>query len=269
MYYFPSLARAALTLELCALLFLVRTISAQNLTDLRALRTTGASSDMFTGSVRDAIDISGFDPYVPVPNGTDLLTCMRLLGERGLRRICIVDDNERVTGVLSQSSLLQWLHENKAHLGHDLRKTCAMLGFVVGRELVVCIKESALAAEAFKMMVDNGTTSVGVVEDDTDALITVLSVRDLKALRRIEDGVPTFDFAYLFETVMDYVAHSRQMSLDTKAPVVYVHADTLLEDILDKLCATRMHRLFIADAHKIPIGVVTLGDVIRSIPTRP
>lgn len=248
----------------------VTTLDTSSLTDLASL--TGTADSLFVGSLASVANSSQFNPYVEVPNGIALLAVMRLLGERGLRRVCVVDTTGVVTGVISQSWLVRWLNIHKLALGSELMNTTvADLALVSGPELVVSVKDDVHAVDAFKAMVDNGVTSCAIVDKDDGSLITVLSVRDLKVLRgAVKDNIHDheFNFSSLFAPVMDFVAASRMMNLRTFPAVVGIKASTSFSQVIAKFAATGLHRLFVIDDSRVPIGVVSLGDVIRAIPTR-
>ncbi|KNC56261.1 uncharacterized protein AMSG_02230 [Thecamonas trahens ATCC 50062] len=241
------------------------------LTDLASL--TGSADSIFVGSLADAANISSFNPFVAVPNGVALLAVMRLLGERGLRRICVTDNDGQVTGIISQSWLVRWLNIHKLAPGADLMNaTVADLALVSGPDLVVSVPDNALAADAFKAMVDNGVTSCAIVDSNDGTLVTVVSVRDLKVLRgsgtEETDHQQSFSFTALFAPIMDFVSASRMQNLVTFPAVVGVRPTATLGTVIAKFASTGLHRVFVVDDKRMPVGVISLGDVIRTIPTR-
>jgi CBS domain-containing protein len=56
----------------------------------------------------------------------------------------------------------------------------------------------------------------------------------------------------------------RAESVDIRAPAFVCHGHTTLKGVIEKLVATKAHRLYVvdSDAHMHPIGVISVSDII-------
>ena len=68
----------------------------------------------------------------------------------------------------------------------------------------------------------------------------------------------------LFGTsALQLVQKSRMLEANARPAVVCVRVDTSLADIVKRMAATGLHRVYILDDHEKPVGVVSLRDLIR------
>jgi len=130
----------------------------------------------------------------------------------------------------------------------------------MGIKSVFTVKESDQARDAFQLMVEKGVSSVCVL-DDEDKILTAVSTKDIRLLPRLESaGLDRNNLLDL--SVREFVALVRRTTeIDGKsrAACVTVEVNTPLIHVLGKLAATHMHRVYIQDANRKPVGVISLA----------
>jgi CBS domain-containing protein len=63
--------------------------------------------------------------------------------------------------------------------------------------------------------------------------------------------------------VLQLVQKSRALEANARPAIVCVRATTRLVDIIKRLAATGLHRVYVLDDHEKPVGVISLRDLIR------
>jgi len=51
----------------------------------------------------------------------------------------------------------------------------------------------------------------------------------------------------------------------THVPAMYVHDNATFGEVVHKLAKLKIHRLYIVDNQKHPIGVISLGDALKAL----
>ena len=90
-------------------------------------------------------------------------------------------------------------------------------------------------------------------------MITVLSTSDLRILTTGKK------FRLFGISSLQLVQKSRALEANARPAVVCVRTSTTLVDIVKRLAATGLHRVYVLDEHEKPIGVISLRDLIRYI----
>jgi len=204
------------------------------------------------------------NPFHPVPRGYSLFAVTEVLGrERGLHRVPIIDQNRRLVHLVTQSQLVTLLHQYTDKLGDIKHKPVNMItGF--GQD-VICIRENAIAMEAFNMMVHENVTGLAVV-DAEGKLTGNISLRDLKAISHDANF-----FTRLFTDVKTFLHRvtSDNETAESIRPrrVIFARETDTLETIIKQLADHRIHRIFICDKDHKPVGVVSLKDLLYEIIT--
>jgi 5'-AMP-activated protein kinase regulatory gamma subunit len=197
------------------------------------------------------------NPFNPVKGGYSLLYAIEALArERSLHRVPVVDDERKLMNLITQSQVVRFLQQNM-HLLGDKRSTPVNEIHGVMHD-VYCINMHQRAIDAFHQMVDKEVTGVAIV-DDTGKLRGNLSLRDLKAMST--DG--RF-FWRLYQTVDNYLTKLKRETKEGGRPkrVQTCKATHTLEHAINLLADHSIHRVFVVDDAKKPIGVITLKDVL-------
>jgi len=173
---------------------------------------------------------------------------------QGLHRVAVKDPlTQLVTGVFTQGDLLRFM---------NMRGLTAMPAFkqsisTAGLHQLGVMKKTWLAQDTlalidvFKHMKEKKVSGVPVV-DKEGRIITNFSATDLLLLE--EDTFPNITLP-----VLDFL---RSVNGALKPPVTCTVDDTV-ENIILKMIARDVHRVYIVNSDFQPIGVITMTDVCR------
>lgn len=119
----------------------------------------------------------------------------------------------------------------------------------LGVKKVITVEESAKAIEGYKLMDANKLESIAVVNAE-GKLIGQLSASDLRGLAKDL-------FSSLDKRISEFIHKAAKIA--TCSP------DAKIKDVIKQLAAGSLHRLWIVDKEHHPIGVVSLGDVMKAL----
>jgi 5'-AMP-activated protein kinase, regulatory gamma subunit len=123
---------------------------------------------------------------------------------------------------------------------------------------VVTVLENARTSEAFKVLLDSEVSSVAVV-NAAGKLVGNLSSSDLKGT------MPGHLFEQFYFPVSKFIGEAaRRFGRDTTWPICCTEEETL-EMALEKLTTKHIHRVYVIDKEKKPIGVLSLCDFITQL----
>merc|ERR1711879_103560 len=115
-----------------------------------------------------------------------------------------------------------------------------------------------VAFDAFMTMHKEGLSSLAVVSGNGE-IFENISATDLK-------GALT-DFKRLLLSVRDYLAVTRALVIGKKRAegLVYCEREKSLVEVMNRINETRVHRLYVVDEQRKPVGVVSLTDIYHSL----
>lgn len=168
-------------------------------------------------------------------------------------RLAIFDAKGRVASIVSQSDIVRYLHENK-FLADRAKQNVTDLKFL---KQVATVDSSCSAMDAFCIMDDKEMSAVGIV-DNNGQLIGNLSASDLR-------GITVSEFEFLADPVMDFLAmrKSKPSHVNAEISVISCSVQDTLEDVMKLLVTNKVHRVYIVDEKQLPVGVVTLTDILK------
>jgi len=211
-------------------------------------------------TVLDVIAKKTIEPIVEIPTDIDLLEAVNLMVETSAHRILVFDEEKKPYSIITQSRVVKCislLEETIPYGKQTLREL--NLGF----KTVISIQDSQLAWDAFKLMIDQKVSAVAVV-DDKGVVIGSLSNSDIKLL-----GYRVDYFEMLGRSVSNYLKALRLYDVSrtippNRDPVVCKETNTLHE-LINTVCYYRIHRIYIVDDERKPIGVVSLLDILKQV----
>jgi len=160
------------------------------------------------------------------------------------------DSKTALVGILSQSDFISFLNAYKTDDSLSFAMTFKIIELGYTNEIYIASwKESVF--NCLKMMRENRLTALPLVNEKQE-IVACLSATDVKTLA-------VTDWPRVFDDSKDYLADFFPASL---IPVTVTENSTF-SDVLLKMTAHKVHRLFVVDTDKHPIGVVTMTDVIR------
>jgi len=203
---------------------------------------------------KDIADLSGRNPYQPVDESAPLGAVISLISEWDVHRVPVIDAGGELVSLLSQSRVTSYLSDHLLKFA-VAKKSVGELH--LGLQNVVCVNLNDLTVSAFNSMRKNRVSGVGVV-DAAGVLVGVLSVTDLRSV-----GYDDQLFKRLYTTVGEFikVAHSHNVSKPKK--VITVTSKNTVGEVFDRFTEYGIHRLYVVDQANKPVGVISLGDVIK------
>jgi len=188
----------------------------------------------------------------------NLVEICKELEKRGTHRVGIMDNSSGspvCTGIISQSGLVDFIF-SKCPPG-SLEEKLSECGIPYKKE-VAKISDEATAADAFELLDSKRLSGIAVVDED-GVLIGNTSARDIK--HAIIDGGKTG----MDMDIISYLAQVRQSQIrkNERFPSCHVYEDATVGHVVGLLAKTGYHRVFVVDAEKKPIGVVSFADVLR------
>ncbi|KAI8145111.1 hypothetical protein BJV82DRAFT_643848 [Fennellomyces sp. T-0311] len=210
--------------------------------------------------VKLASDLSQKNPFYSILPESTLLSAIEEFA-CGTHRVCVLDHSGGIKGILSQSTVVEYLYSNRKQfpsIEKLLGQTLRQLG--LGETDVISAGSDARVLDALSLMSQHGVSSVAVVGANGVALGNI-SMTDIKHVMK------GFKHNLLWTTCFQFVSMVKtEQGIEDgqdRLPVFDVRLDTRLGFAIAKLLATRSHRVWVTDEMGRPIGVVSLTDISR------
>jgi CBS domain-containing protein len=201
-----------------------------------------------------AINVSKHDSLHAVNSNEPLLTLLELMGHGDLRRVFVLHpDTRAVIGLVTQSKVIQLLFDEMAGFQQIARKTMQEMG-LSAKVPVYKMKETDLALDAFKLMIEKEVSGLAVVNEN-DELIDAITTSDIRGSIGIDI------LSDLRKPIREYLHKLHLLTGKPPAPFYCATTDSLC-DVLRILDIKRIHRLFVVDEKKRPIHVISLRDIL-------
>jgi len=229
-------------------------------------------------------------PFLPVTAQSEMSQVLKSLNHVTKRVPVINPDTGRITQIMSQSAVINMVNRRIMKLEKDgwsipeeFMKTTKDLGY---HKDVVWLSDDKSLEEAFRVMIYHCRSTIAIKDDDGKILTTV-TTRDILHFKDLQEvGDQRFKYeqyrravkagkiqkgtnnptSYINMTAGDFVAKVKQKDIKSDKPaVITAPASANLRDIISKLAKTKIHRLFIVDQKRRPVGIVSVKDVIRSL----
>ncbi|KJE96877.1 hypothetical protein CAOG_07130 [Capsaspora owczarzaki ATCC 30864] len=225
----------------------------------------------FQVAVRHAVDISERNPFYSLFPESTLLNAVQVFSSGAVRRIVVMSGDGKLHGIISQTTVLRFVHDHLlSQMDGIVRQTLEQLN--IGSQPVVQLNGNAPVIDALELMHTHKFSSVALVESD-GTISGNISLSDVKLLFRKRS------LGLLSHSCRTYVATIRQEEIrhaspehpeasTAKWPYWSVPVTATLHSVILKMVATRSHHIFVIDAHKRPIRIVSVGDVLRALTPR-
>jgi len=198
------------------------------------------------------------NPFHPVKKGYSLLYAMEALAkEPMLHRVPVVDDDRNLVNLITQSHMVRFLQMNMAQMGPKKNKPVAEVAGVFHQVIGANLNQRAI--DAFEMLVKENVSGIAIL-DDEGKIHGNLSLRDLKVMST-DDRL----FWRLYQPLHTFIDKVRQEDAQRPRRLKTVTVNATLEEVIDTLAEHQIHRVFIIDDNKKPIGVISLKDVLLEI----
>jgi len=202
----------------------------------------------------NVVGIATKNPMCPVHSNASVKKALEIFVRSGAHRLPVVE-GKFLRSILTESTLIRWIGEHLSEISVQLRKkTIRELG--IGLKEVISVRLDANVIEAFRLMVKHNIHGVAVLDVD-GTIFSNLSVKDIKTLE------PDAIFTKMYRSTLEIIQMVRSVNLKAVFPSFCVSLDTTLQEAINKLVVLRVHRLYIEDERRRPVGVLSLGDVLR------
>jgi len=195
-----------------------------------------------------------------IKKGFSLLHAMEVMAREGAHRIAVLDDNDQVCGISTQSMIISLLSQRVEMLGpakdYRIRDVVASLG-----SDVTTVMETERAIDAFRVMSQKRVDGLAVV-NARGYLVDVISARDLRCI-----GTDGANWWRLFETVHSFKALTRmKFPQQTPRRPLYVTENDTLARVIEQMDDGNIHRVFQVisvpsemSTSDNPVGIASLG----------
>jgi len=215
--------------------------------------------------VGDLMNISGRNSWHFIKFDRPVSDLFSMLTNSNIHRVSVVNELNDIIGFISQYKLIHFLHKNKSRLEPALQKlTNQKVAEWITKGPVISINMKSFMIDALRLIWDKNVSGVGVVDDD-GKLVANFSASDLKRVHLSPVGMlikdlyqPIKSFLHIRTSLQDRV---NLADLPNPEPKIVTIDDTM-ETVLDSVIANRIHRVFLIDDQKHPIGVISLRDII-------
>jgi len=205
------------------------------------------------------VDIASRNHCLPVPAAISFGELLHTITNTKAHQVLLSDEQKNIVNLVTETTLLRVIAQNKQSLGPVLKKSLVELGLANKPVFSIGLKEPAV--NALKIMAQHRITGVAVTEED-GRLFSNISAKDLKCVARSEE----LFLALQKETALQFIQRSRKLKAEyTFAASISVMPNDSLEHLIIKFDATKIHRIFVVDEHSHPLGVVSIGDVLALI----
>ena len=209
---------------------------------------------------KDYINFSQRNPYTPISHNATLKEAVEALLS-GTGRLPIISEEGNLLGIISPSTIVAYL----SHHVTDpfLHQVLSVKVSTFPQKPVLSVDRNTPVIIAIQLLNSNRANSLAIL--DNSHLQSTFTLKDLKYINEPRK------FTKLFQEIGDYITEIRRSSPKSIFPAIHCYTTSTLESVLLRLTATRIHRMFIVEPNnnQIPIGVVSLRDVLDTIYNRP
>jgi len=212
--------------------------------------------------VKDVLNISGRNPDLSISYKAPLSELLLKLSQPNAHRVAVYNEVKDVVGLITQSRVVNVLFERREELKSRFTGTQASQ---IASRPVESINMNQFVIDAFKQIWDKQVTGIAVV-DDTGKLVGNISATDLvrthvKPIGPILHDLyqPLKNFNNIRATTNDKVLMGDLPSY----PPITVHPSDTLETVMKTVVDNKVHRVYLVDDSFKPVGVITLGDIIK------
>jgi CBS domain-containing protein len=203
----------------------------------------------FNTPIYRSIDFSGRDPVINVNDTTRLSDVIALYLRRGVHRVLVQNANSNIVGILSQADVMDLLQRlMESNPTSEISKMGARnLGDFEFPTKVICVPHTSNLLAAFQLLISNRISSVAVI-DHNASIVGNISATDFQ-------NINSSNFTTLGTILQSYL---------TVDPVFATRATSLLGAI-KKMNEAKVHRIYVVDDNKTPVGVLSMTDVMAIV----
>jgi len=211
-----------------------------------------------TKPVKDLLDISGRNKWVAVSYKDPISKLLQLLSTT--HRVAVLDEENNFVGLITQSKFVDFIWKNQGMFKQHFNQKVINL-----QKPVETINMKVFVIEAFKQIWEKEISGLAVLNDE-GKLMANISASDLfkTHVKPIGEMIhdlyqPIKSFLNIRTDVKDKIMMA---DLPECVPIAVTATDTL-GSVIQKCLENKVHRVFIQDDKSKPVGVISLGDIIK------
>lgn len=170
-------------------------------------------------------------------------------------RAPIVDESGRCVAIVSQSHVLKFMQKLHDELVQDNALSETAEEMAIGLKAVVSVSQDTPAFEAFVKLDDARLSGLAVVNDRGE-LTGTTTARDI--LYFCSDKLSSAKNV----PILEYLHTVRKSTGASEKPCA-LQETASLGDMLSALTEHKAHRVFLTNEHGVPMGVVSVADIVR------
>jgi len=209
------------------------------------------------------------DAVFVIDQHDSLADAVKMMVTKKTHRVLVCSSTGELINLITQSRVMQFL-PGVIEGSPSSQKTVKELG--VGEKTVITVNYKESTYCAFSKMVKNRVSGLAVV-DDLGCLVGNISISDFKLCgyeARFWDLLGLSVHDYMKEVIVKPEANIRtkvlySLGLKDKIPLVKCDQDDSLQVVVKLFSFYGVHRLFVVDAQRKPIAVISLADLLRHL----
>jgi len=230
----------------------------------------------FNKPVLEIMNISMRDRWMDIPSMRNLQDFVKQLAKPNVHRVTVSDETGHI-GIITQSSLLQFLYENRASLGERIKLRVADLWPESKHIATIRYDESVI--RAFRDITRDHISGLAVVNNE-GKLVGNISASDIKhaGLSQYFGHIPSlvYDLSLPISSFLNLLKPDNPFGKNKIPDFLHVSVkkEDTLERVMEILCSTyrtssfaktHIHRVYVVDEEGKPIRAITNGDVIAQL----
>mmetsp|Transcript_28303 Transcript_28303/g.39972 ORF Transcript_28303/g.39972 Transcript_28303/m.39972 type:complete len:303 (+) Transcript_28303:19-927(+) len=209
----------------------------------------------FVFTAKQLTDFSGTNPFIPIEDDTSLLEALKDFNTQKIHRMPVIEKNTaaNVVGVLSQSTIIDWLYSHLSEFGNKLDHTVKdlNLGGLNNLSQVITANSKDSLLSAFFTLEKAKITGLPVV-DSQGKLVGNISLKDIKyvinsSIQELE--IPIHDFMNKVQ------AHE----------LVVCTPETNFIEVIKMMHLQKVHRVHVVNQEHHPIDIITMSNVLDTV----
>jgi CBS domain-containing protein len=221
------------------------------------------TSNRFTdATVGDVINRQRMISRPVLYQGFSTLYGIELMVRSGVDHLAILDSNNKVQSIFTQSMIISLLDQNLAWCSENLKSTKVNNMIPQLTQTLQTVSQNDRTIDAFARMVNNNINGLAVVSE-RGTLVDTLSVADLRCL-----GLSTNNFERLYEPVKTFKQLVRQdFPNSTPSTPITVTLDNTFLDVIKAMDDGNIHRIWVVGYNMagdlVPTYVISQRDLLR------
>jgi len=159
-----------------------------------------------------------------------------------------------IVDLITQSDITKFiLSDLRGFLGEKAGQSIEQLGLVKGKDSIHSIDKEALVFEVLYLLYEKKLSALAIINQE-GKIVGNFSASDLK-------HVTPKNIESLYDTVDHFI------QLENQSPVV-VAPTASLGTVVQTLVEKKVHRVWVVDENRHPVGIVSITDIMRELSPR-